>query len=494
MKNNASASAACSRQLRWTIAAAFTALLGLLSQPASALPVFARQTGQNCVACHAGGQFPELTPYGRLFKMTGYTIGERTVPLSVMGLISNSRVRDTSKSDDPGADFQKNGQTIFATGSVFLAGKITDNLGAFAQFTYDPYATQDANGGFHGHTAADNIDLRYADRFIDLKRDLIFGVSVNNNPSLADPWNTSAAWMQYVPVPSPTSSRFIDGSTPYPSYAAGGNLAGATAYAFWNRTIYAEIGGYGTSRGAMSFMHAGLANDSVTKLKGLNPYWRLAWNHEWGPHSLMIGTAGMNAKIYDDPLDTSDSSTIHHTRDLILDSQYQYLLDPHSITAQFVYQRSTHNFPSALANQPVSFVDALGNPLANTNSQDTTNLVRAKLTYVYQARYGGSVGLFNLTGSTNTANQSSGLSPDTLGVTSDPTAVAPSQRVGGNLSGNPATRGMTFEAFWTPIQYVRIGAQYTAYNRFNGASENYDGFGRNARDNNSLFLYIWAAY
>ncbi len=46
--------------------------------------------------------------------------------------------------------------------------------------------------------------------------------------------------------------------------------------------------------------------------------------------------------------------------------------------------------------------------------------MRAKLTYVYQARYGGSVGFFNLTGSTNTANQSSGFSPDTLGITSDP--------------------------------------------------------------------------
>ena len=60
--------------------------------------------------------------------------------------------------------------------------------------------------------------------------------------------------------------------------------------------------------------------------------------------------------------------------------------------------------------------------------------------------------------------------------------------------GNPATRGWTYEAFWTPIQYIRIGAQYTAYSRYNGASTNYDGLGRNARDNNSLFLYVWAAY
>jgi hypothetical protein len=494
MKNSESVRAACILRVKWPLALAMGALTVLLAQPSFALPLFARQTGQNCVACHAGGQFPELTPYGRLFKMTGYTIGERTIPLSVMGVISNSRVRDTGKSDDPGADFQKNRQTIFATGSVFLGGKVTDNLGAFAQFTYDPFATQSDDGQFHGHTSADNIDLRYADRFIDARRDLIFGVSVNNNPSVSDPWNTAPAWMQYVPVPSPTSSRFIDGAAPYPGYAAGGNIAGVTAYGFWNRTVYAELGGYGTSRGPLAFMHAGLADDSVTKLKGINPYWRLAWNHEWGAHSLMIGAAGMTARIYDDPLDTSDASTVHRTRDLSLDSQYQYLLDPHAITAQLSYMHSRHRYPDFLAHQPSAFVDALGEPLADTNADDTTHVLRAKLTYVYQARYGGSIGFFNLTGSTNTANQTSGYSPDTLAITSDPTAQAPSQRVGGNLSGNPATRGVTLEAFWTPVQYVRIGAQYTAYSRYNGASDNYDGFGRNARDNNSLFLYLWAAY
>lgn len=241
-------------------------------------------------------------------------------------------------------------------------------------------------------------------------------------------------------------------------------------------------------------MHAGIGNDAVTKLAGLNPYWRLAWNHEWGPHSLMIGTSGMSARIYDNPVDTSDSATLHHTRDLLVDTQYQYLLDPHSVTAQLVYERSRHRYPDALANQPVMFVDAFGNPLPSTNAQDTTSLVRAKLTYVYQARYGGSIGLFRLSGSTNTAAQSSGSSPDTLTVTSDPGAQAPSQRVGGNLAGNPATSGGTLEAFWMPWQYVRIGAQYTAYGRYNGASTNYDGFGRNARDNNSLFVYLWAAY
>jgi hypothetical protein len=481
-------------KLLWVIAVLAAVFIAALPQAAIALPLFARQTGQSCVACHAGGQFPELTPYGRLFKLTGYTMGERTLPLSMMGVISNSRVADTSRSDDPKADFQKNGQTIFATGSLFLGGKITDNLGALAQITYDPYSSQDANGQFHGHTNADNIDIRYADRFIDEKSDLIFGVSANNNPSVSDPWNTAAAWMQYVPVPSPTSSRFIDGNTPYPSYASGGNIAGVTAYAYWNQSVYAEFGGYTTSRGVASFMSAGLSNSDRTKLRGVNPYLRLAWNREWGPHGLMIGAAGMLSQIYDDPLNTSDPTTTHHNRDLKLDAQYQYLLDPHAVTAQLVFANNRHRYPDSLANQAVTFTDAAGNPLGTTNAVDTTRLMRAKLSYVYQAKYGGSVALFNLTGTTNTANQTSGYDPGTLNITSDSGAQAPSQRVGGNLSGNPATRGVTLETFWMANQYVRIGAQYTAYNRFNGSSNNYDGFGRNARDNNSLFLYLWAAY
>ena len=88
-----------------------------------ALPTFNRQTGQNCQACHAGGQYPELTPYGRLFKLTGYTLGARTLPFSGMAVASDSKVNNTSKSDDPKADFQKNNSPIFTGASAFAAGE-----------------------------------------------------------------------------------------------------------------------------------------------------------------------------------------------------------------------------------------------------------------------------------------------------------------------------------------------------------------------------------
>ena len=42
-----------------------------------------------------------------------------------------------------------------------------------------------------------------------------------------------------------------------------------------------------------------------------------------------------------------------------------------------------------------------------------------------------------------------------------------------------------------PISTIdsRIGLQFTFYNEFNGAGTNYDGNGRNASDNNSVYLY-----
>lgn len=33
-----------------------------------------------------------------------------------------------------------------------------------------------------------------------------------------------------------------------------------------------------------------------------------------------------------------------------------------------------------------------------------------------------------------------------------------------------------------------LGVQYTGYTSFNGAGTNYDGVGRNANDNNSVYL------
>jgi hypothetical protein len=468
-----------------------------MSKWASALPIFARQTGQNCVACHAGGQFPELTPYGRMFKMTGYTIGQRTVPLAAMAVVGMSKVANTGKDPDPQQTFAKNGDLVFTGGSLLIGGKITDNIGAFSQITYDNYAGQavgtsgDNDGNWRGHTSADNIDIRYADHFIGKGHDVVFGVSLNNNPSVSDPWNTASAWMQYVPVPSPGSSQFTDANTPFPGNSTDGNVAGLTAYMFLNRSIYGELGFYRTANQALSFMSAGIADADTTHLKGYdNPYWRLAYYHEWGPNNIMVGASGMSARIFDGSTDPSDSNAYNRVKTIGIDSQYQYLLDPHTVTLQAVYQRQTTDYsPNSVADALSSwpnFYQADGvTPVAPPDSSDRVNILRLKGTYVYKAKYGGSVAFFNQTGNTNTLNQSSGY---------DNTGTFNGTPTTGSLTGNPGMRGATLEAFWIPIQYLRVGAQYTLYTKYNGATSNYDGLGRNPSDNNTLFFYAWAAY
>src|SRR5215475_1039957 len=70
-------------------------LLALTAEPASALPSFARQTGQPCGTCHT--DFPALTPYGRRFKLLGYTTGGgqfRTTPFPVFRGATDSQSQD----------------------------------------------------------------------------------------------------------------------------------------------------------------------------------------------------------------------------------------------------------------------------------------------------------------------------------------------------------------------------------------------------------------
>jgi hypothetical protein len=52
------------------------------------------------------------------------------------------------------------------------------------------------------------------------------------------------------------------------------------------------------------------------------------------------------------------------------------------------------------------------------------------------------------------------------------------------------------EVTLNPWLNARVGLQYVMYQRFNGSSTSYDlvSGGRNAKDNNALFLYFWFAY
>src|SRR3974390_1213726 len=71
------------KDARWLASAlvAGAAWFGAITT-AQAIPVFASQTGHNCQACHIS--FPELTAYGREFKLNGYTFGTaQPIPVAV---------------------------------------------------------------------------------------------------------------------------------------------------------------------------------------------------------------------------------------------------------------------------------------------------------------------------------------------------------------------------------------------------------------------------
>ncbi|MHB1232716.1 MAG: cytochrome C [Burkholderiales bacterium] len=417
-------------------------IVSLLPSGAQALPAFARQTGQNCVACHAGGQFPELTPYGRIFKLTGYTIGERTIPLSAMAVLTANKV----KVNDQTQGHTQDGTLAFNTASLFIAGKISDKTGGFAQITYNNYDTLNPDTSrWTGHSGADNMDFRYADRLIDVNRDLIYGLTLHNNPTVQDVWMSAPAW---GPATVPGSTGAGAGALPKMADGLGQQVAGVGAYAYWNKTLYAELTGYRTGDGLFSFMTQGVNKDHgpQTYLKGMNPYWRLALTHEWGPHNAMIGVSGMNVDIYPDSADPTGLTDRY--RDTSIDAQYQYLLDPHTVTAEASY---IHEKQDLVAN------------LAATNPSDTIDSFRTKVSYVYQAKYGATLSYFDVRGSTNN-------------------------------NANTNTRGWTPEIFWTPVQYIRLGLQYTTFNKVNGVSSNTDGAGRNAKDDNTLLFYVWGAY
>src|SRR6202790_3732969 len=116
-------------------------VVGGMAGEAGAVPSYARQTGQECVACHVS--FPELTPYGRYFKLTGYTIGKpfissegvNYVPLAVMAQASITNTRNNGTTDPATGQTSpvnaRNNDLVFCCASLFVATKVNDYVGTF---------------------------------------------------------------------------------------------------------------------------------------------------------------------------------------------------------------------------------------------------------------------------------------------------------------------------------------------------------------------------
>ncbi len=424
---------------------------------AIAMPSFSRQTGEECAACHVGGFGPQLTPHGRKFKLMGYTEsdGKFHVPLSAMAVGSWTH---TAEDQAGGAGPHAGPNDNFAVDEVsaFLAGKIAGPVGAFIQVTYD---------GNEHHVALDNADIRAAFDTELMGKDLILGLSFNNNPTVQDAFNTTPAWgFPYTGsalTPEGIAGTLINGGAEM-------QVGGVSAYGYWNNLIYAEAGVY--SRLSQSFLHdVGVERETV--IKGAAPYWRLALTHEWNRQAASIGTFGMVADVYPDELHLSGTDRF---TDICIDATYQFLgtrKNIFSVNASYVHEKQDRAASYALG--------------LSSNPKNNLNEWKTNVSWYYDRTWGLTAGLFGTSG------------------TPDPLLYA-AEDITGSRVGAPGTKGYVLQADWTPFgkedswaapwANLRLGIQYTGYTKFNGASTDYDGAGRKASDNNTLFLFSWIAF
>lgn len=446
------------------------ALVFLLARPAGATPGYARQTGLACEACHT--VFPELTPFGRLFKLNGYVFSNvrqlqdinvqrestlalsEVAPLSLQLEASNTTLAKSIPDAAAGDVSQKNATQFPQALSLFYTGKIADNLGAFLQVTWNPATNS---------IGIDNSDLRFADHGTVPSLgspDFIYGLTLNNNPTSQDVWHSTPAWgypfiSTIVGVPINAKTQ-LDGTLAQTSAGLGGYL-----YLF--NHLYVEVSGYRSAqtgtRNPVTGNVGPLDSTTAARLNGVAPYWRVAWEQDWQRNSLSFGTFGMRAVTH--PLGIGEHGPADTFTDVALDAQYQYIGDNHifSLYATWIHEHQDRNTQNGTA----------------ANATDRLDTVRLTGSYFYNRKLGGSVQLFSTTG------------------TADTGLFAPAAVVG-SQTGKPDNQGAIFELYYLPWLNTKLGVQYTAYRKFNGATTNYDGFGRNASDNDTLFVFVWTAF
>ncbi|HLJ01611.1 MAG TPA: cytochrome C [Bradyrhizobium sp.] len=479
----------------------------IVSSPVQALPSFARQTGQPCGTCHT--DFPALTPYGRRFKLLGYTTGggefrttpfssqiardaraeyekmmgyvktlpqgssakpeedkEWVPPVSMMAIVGYTHTQADLTGTDP---YSANNNVVLSPFSAFWGGAITDHVGAFAQVTYNAVPP----GGFgdpFGHTWTwDNTDVRYANTAHFGPLDLIYGITANNNPTVQDVWNTTPAWS------FPYAVSTILGPQGHPTTIEGtfaAHVGGVGAYTFINDLLYLEFTGYKTlgfsqqnAVGTDPFGAPGL-------LGGVTPYWRVALEPHWGRNTLMIGAFGAQFNVHpwvDTSFATFSTVTFPQSdtfTDYGFDAQYQYQGDNWWLTLRGSYIREFQRLDASF------FSGASSNPTDQLNSMK----LQASFAYGADNRVVFTGQYFNQWG------------------TADLNLYGTDPLTG--LASTPNTNGWMAEIAYIPFGAskmagwpwfnARIGLQYTYYNKLNGTTVG-------AHDNNTLFLHAWFA-
>lgn len=444
-------------------------MLTLAPRPAAAVPSFSRQTGLGCGACHTA--FPQLTPFGRRFKLNGYTqMAPDAKPLGspgwvppVSAMLIFGYTHTATPMNNAGSPLRPNDNVELQQASVFYAGAITEHIGAFAQATYaGPAFGPPAPSQFMW----DNLDVRYANTTMVGGMPVVYGVSVNNSPTVQDAWNTTPAF-GYPFVASnlantPGAKTLIDNG-----FAA--HVLGATGYVFVNDMLLIEGGGYETlSTNTQNALGIVAANGPATT--GAIPYFRVAFEPHWGNHYLEVGAFGLSANVT--PAGAVPGTGLNQFRDVGLDSQYQYMGGNYVVTLRATYLHEDQILNASFAN------GFAANP---TNRLDTFR-AQAELMLGDGPKIILTGGYFNTWGSSDTLLYAGNrtFSPNSDGYTAE-------------IAFMPFGKTVPAPAVW-PWVNAKIGLQYVWYNKFNGASINFDGMGTNANDNNTLYAYAWVAF
>ncbi len=444
---------------------------------AQAVPSFARQPGMACEACHT--VCPEVTQFGRMCTANGYTLDNlkqvRDIettretmlsladmpPLSVMVMASQTWLNQPlPDSTGSGAHSQTSTTGFPQQLSLFYAGKIAPQVGAMIQITY-------ANDS--GTLGIDNTDIRYANNIaLPDQRSLVYGVSLNNNPTVQDLWNSTPAWgFPYASSNagvSPLAGAQIDG-------ALAQDVAGISAYAMWDESLYGEFGVYHSAKQGVTNPITGAAgplDGSVSNvINGVAPYWRVAYEHQWGRHDIEAGMNVAEFKLYPrggaPGTPAALSGPANQFRDVAEDFQYQ-----------FIGEHNIFSLNGTRIHESMQ-LDASFAAGATTNPSDVLTTTRITGTYYYRRKYGATLSHFQTTGSTDAALYAAGTVPGV--VTS--------------ANGSPNTRGWIGELNYLPWLNTKVSLQFTRYDEFNGAGSNYDGAGRNASANDTTYLLLW---
>ena len=420
-------------------------LLTVIATPARAIPSFARQLGVECTQCHTA--YPQLNAFGRQFKLNGYTESEDNVPLykQLALMVEPSFTHTKADLSDPPGDFNANDNFAVTQTSLFFGGKIAGKVGGFIQATYD---------GVGEDFAWDNADIRFADSTLLGDKPLVYGVDLNNNPTVQDLWNTTPAWgfpfSASGIAPTPTASPLIEN--------LGGQVAGLGAYALWNDLVYVELAGY-RSLGEEALSTFGVSSDDVSlKLDNTAPYWRIALQHQWGPHYLSGGTFGMLADTF--PGGDRSAGNDRFT-DFGLDLQYQYDADKSDLSLRL---------SSIRERQTLDASERLGAASNRSNDLDSFN---ANLNYLYDKTWGLTLGHANLHGDADLAYY-------------------------GTDNGSPNSSWNTLQLDWLPYNKQggpsvwpwfnpKLSLQYINYDKFDGTSDG-------ASDNDTLYLQAWLVF